>query len=184
MFFSAFCSSNVSDAVGDRHVRVFSSLLFALDCLGRWSKMIRNTPTQARHTMPPARVRALMIRSIHPNNYLETHQVFIVESKLDTIQPDLLRAKTPIARRTNMGAWDPKREGSSWPGQCFHLKTARWSKGDSLTLGIPAAKANTFAVRVVSPLNMLPLEVNDSPSEEVFQRRLDACCAQVCRKCP
>ncbi len=46
-------------AVGDRHVRVFSSQLFSSGRLGRWTVKLRKTPTQARHAMPPARVRAI-----------------------------------------------------------------------------------------------------------------------------
>ncbi len=45
-------------AIGDTHVRVFSSPLFSSGRLGRWTVELRKTPTQARHAMPPARVHA------------------------------------------------------------------------------------------------------------------------------
>ncbi len=43
-----------------------------------------------------------------------------------------------------------------------------------VTTAMTAARAISFAVRVVSPWNKLSQEVIEAPSEEVMKRRLDA----------
>ncbi len=74
------------------------------------------------------------------------------------------------------------------PASFFTLRPPCKHRGNSLTIlkptALTAARAHSFAVRVVSPWNKLPQEVIDSPSEEVFKRRLDACWARVFPDCP
>ncbi len=64
------------------------------------------------------------------------------------------------------------------PSKLFTPRPPCNRSGHSLTLlkstALRTSRANSVAVRVVSPLNKLPQHLVDAPSEEVFKRRLDA----------